>query len=115
MKKPPAFKFKPTPTHIRFGRVIQQRRELKALTQRQLAEHLGVHHTTLSKIERGAQEITLTQALLFAAKLGVNLPSLFSLADTPLPPKAASEDDQAVLDAELQRRKLDQILNELPD
>lgn len=104
----PRFKFSPTPTHIRFGQTIKVRRELLRITQRQFAEHLGISQTSLSLIERGGQEITFTQALLFASKLGVNLPSLFSLADTPLPlvPVELSPEDelaQKLYDEQIER------------
>jgi transcriptional regulator with XRE-family HTH domain len=48
-------------------------RRSKGIEQQEMAEHLGIHKTTLSQIERGRSELTLIRATQYAGKLQVSL------------------------------------------
>lgn len=54
-----------------FGRALRSAREDAELTQKQLAERVGLSRTSVTNIERGSQHVALHQLFLFAAAVGV--------------------------------------------
>ena len=58
---------------------VKQYRKAARMTQSQLAESSGVSRQTISDIEIGKHEPTITVALLLARALGVKVDNLFKL------------------------------------
>jgi transcriptional regulator with XRE-family HTH domain len=58
------------------GENLYRLRRERALTQKQLAERAGVHHITVSDLERGAQEASPETVQRLAAALGVEVQRL---------------------------------------
>lgn len=65
--------------------VLKELREAAGLTQRQLAELVGVTDQTISNLERGATKPTLDTARALARVLGVAVEALFA-SDDPTEP-----------------------------
>jgi transcriptional regulator with XRE-family HTH domain len=61
----------------RFGFAVKLRREEMGLTQEALAEHVGIHRTYLSDVERGGRNICLLNIERMAAALALPISSLF--------------------------------------
>ncbi len=57
------------PEAARFGQVVRRQRELRGLTQEELAEMAGISATYVGFIERGDSVPTLTIVLQLAAAL----------------------------------------------
>ena len=57
------------PTHP--GEVLKDEIEYRKISQRKLAENIGMSHTALNEILNGRRPITTTTAYLFEAALGV--------------------------------------------
>ncbi len=57
------------PTHP--GEVIKDEIEYRKISQRKLAENIGMSHTALNEILNGHRSLTTTTAFLFEAALGV--------------------------------------------
>ena len=62
--------------------VIAKYREAAGLTQRQLADLVGVTDQTISNLERGANSPTLDTARALARVLGIPVEALFA-SETP--------------------------------
>ena len=58
---------------------VKQYRKAAHMTQSQLAESSGVSRQTISDIEIGKHEPTITVALLLARAMGVKVDNLFKL------------------------------------
>ena len=58
---------------------VKQYRTAARMTQSQLAERAGVSRQTISDIETGKHDPTITVALLLARALGVKVDNLFKL------------------------------------
>ena len=58
---------------------VKQYRKAARMTQSQLAERAGVSRQTISDIETGKHDPTITVALLLARALGVKVDNLFKL------------------------------------
>lgn len=65
-----------------YGERIRQYRELRDLTQDDLARRTGIPSTAISRIERGGRKVTLDEAVCVASVLGVNLLHLAGITDT---------------------------------
>ena len=63
------------------GQIVSEARKKSGLTQQQLAELLGVHFVTMSKIERGKSEIGVDLILKLKEVLGI--PPLDLLSSSP--------------------------------
>lgn len=66
------------------GRVrndVRRRRVLAELTQKELADRVGVTRQTILSIEKGRYRPTVELALRLAAALGVSVEDLFQLED----------------------------------
>jgi transcriptional regulator with XRE-family HTH domain len=63
-------------THT-FGHKVRYFRNLKRLSQEELAELCGLHRTYIGSIERGERNITLINAEKIACALGQHLASFF--------------------------------------
>ena len=62
----------------RFGKHVQGLREVKGLTQEQLADRIGRSVDTVGNIERGVNATRIEVAYQIAIELGVHLPDLFA-------------------------------------
>lgn len=62
---------------------IRELRSLAKMSQEQLGERVGVHKVTISDLERGKVELTLTYMRRLAKALKVGIDELFSEADHP--------------------------------
>ena len=58
---------------------VKQYRKAARMTQSQLAERAGVSRQTISDIETGKHDPTISVALLLARALGVKVDNLFKL------------------------------------
>lgn len=65
------------PTHP--GEVIKDELEYRKISQRKLAEDIGMSHTVLNEILNGRRSVTTTTAYLFEAALGVQAHVLLKL------------------------------------
>lgn len=83
-----------------FGKRVATMRNLRGLTQHQVAERISISRSSLANIEAGRQECTLAHLRELAAALGVSMGQL--LGEVPLP--AAPE---VVIVAEFRVRCLD--------
>lgn len=70
-----------------FARRLKQERELKGLTQVQMAEQLGINPGTLSGYERDYREPDFSISTKIANILGVDLDYLIGLTDTKRQPE----------------------------
>ena len=64
---------------MRIVNKVKQYRKAAHMTQSQLAESSGVSRQTISDIEIGKHEPTITVALLLARAMGVKVDNLFKL------------------------------------
>lgn len=62
--------------------MLEARRQERGLTQRGLADRVGVSHASIGRYERGVDVPRLDVALLIAAILGVGLDDLYVPART---------------------------------
>ena len=58
---------------------VKQYRKAARMTQSQLAERAGISRQTISDIETGKHDPTISVALLLARALGVKVDNLFKL------------------------------------
>jgi transcriptional regulator with XRE-family HTH domain len=58
-------------TLLLFGEVISQLRRNQCLSQEELADRAGVHHTYISQLERGLKSPTLAVLMKLATALDV--------------------------------------------
>ena len=65
------------------GKAVSAFRELTGLTQRELAERVGIDRAYLSNIERGAKNPALLTAARIAGVLGVELEAITYPKRTP--------------------------------
>jgi transcriptional regulator with XRE-family HTH domain len=70
-----------------FARRLKQERELKGLTQVQMAEKLGINPGTLSGYERDYREPDFSISMKIAKILNVDLDYLVGLTDRKNPPE----------------------------
>jgi transcriptional regulator with XRE-family HTH domain len=63
----------------RFGDSVRKLREIKGLSQEELAFRAGIHRTYLGGIERGERNPCLKNIAAIAKALGVTLSDLFSI------------------------------------
>ena len=72
---------------LRFGSRIRQLRAGKGWSQEELADRASLHRTYIGSIERGEQNISLSNIEKLAATLGVSLAELFApFTDVPASP-----------------------------
>ena len=64
---------------MRIENKVKQYRKAARMTQSQLAERAGVSRQTISDIETGKHDPTISVALLLARALGVKVDNLFKL------------------------------------
>ena len=64
---------------MRIVNKVKQYRKSARMTQSQLAERAGVSRQTISDIETGKHDPTISVALLLARALGVKVDNLFKL------------------------------------
>jgi transcriptional regulator with XRE-family HTH domain len=62
---------------VSFGRRVRVLREVKSLSQEQLAEMAGLHRTYVSSLERGQRNVGLDNVFALAKALGVSPAELF--------------------------------------
>jgi len=73
----------PTPEQV-FGRVLQQLRRARRLSQEKLAEESGCHRTYISLLERGRYSPSLTMLFQLAEALDLNPSDLLRQVETAL-------------------------------
>ena len=78
-------------TYEALGRAIRERRTAKRMTQRELAENVGLSRASVANIERGRQSVLVDHLIRFAAALEVRPTDL--LPSKPLPKERPVEDD----------------------
>lgn len=61
------------------GEVLKDELEARNISQRKLAEHIGMGYSVLNEILNGRRAITTTSALIFEAALGIPAESLMRL------------------------------------
>jgi transcriptional regulator with XRE-family HTH domain len=59
-----------------FGARVRELRLSLGLTQKELAERSGLHHTYISSVEMGERNVSLVNITRLAAALGVDPPQL---------------------------------------
>ena len=59
------------PLRVRLGATIQRHRRSAGLSQEAFADHVGVHRTFMSTVERGQSNLSLDSLERIAAGLGV--------------------------------------------
>ncbi len=64
--------------NIKLGRRIAKIRKSHKMTQEELADRIGVHYTTLSRIERGESNPPVYTVFKIAQALKTQLKELFS-------------------------------------
>ena len=64
---------------MRIVNKVKQYRKAARMTQSQLAERAGVSRQTISDIETGKHDPTISVALLLARALGVKVDNLFKI------------------------------------
>ncbi len=70
----------PQPTLVQLGTAIRSLREKRALTHEDLAHESGFHRVSISRIERGEQNLTWISLGNLATALDVELLDLVRLA-----------------------------------
>lgn len=60
-----------------FGRRVRELRQLRGLSQEELAERSGMHRTYISSLERGHRNVGIDNVLLLARALDVPTATLF--------------------------------------
>lgn len=63
------------------GKTVKALRKERSITQRQLAKTLHTHPTSVSHIEAGRQDLTVTQLARLARELGVSVGVLVAALD----------------------------------
>lgn len=61
---------------LTFGQQIRALRQLKAISQEELAARAGVHRTYIGMIERGEKNVTIITMAKMATALNVNIVEL---------------------------------------
>jgi transcriptional regulator with XRE-family HTH domain len=62
---------------VTFGLRVRQLRELRGLSQEDLAHAAGLHRTVVGFVERAEREIGISQLWPLASSLGVSVADLF--------------------------------------
>jgi transcriptional regulator with XRE-family HTH domain len=70
--------------HIKIGKNIRKIRELKGLTQEELADKLNISQNAYSKLERDETEMTLTKLMKIAQHLNTNFLDLIGFDENKL-------------------------------
>jgi transcriptional regulator with XRE-family HTH domain len=81
-KKSPVRKTAPL---IKFGQNVRELRNAKGLSQEKLALIIGIHRTYMSEVERGEQNISLTNIVKLAGVFGVEPGELLKEIPTEKP------------------------------
>jgi addiction module HigA family antidote len=61
------------------GEVLKEEIEYRGISQRKLAEQMGVSHTVLNEVLNGKRPVTTEYALLFEAALGIDAEPLIGM------------------------------------
>lgn len=64
------------PQHVRIGEVVKRAREKAEMSRPELAEHLGVDPSIVSRIESGDLVLSLERAVEIARILGISVTRL---------------------------------------
>jgi len=56
---------------VKFGQVVRKHRQIKGLSQEELADLAALHRTYISEIERGLKAVSLASLLRIAQALNV--------------------------------------------
>ena len=66
-----------TEIKLKFGRKLREVRELRGLSQEELAEEAGLHRTYVGSVERGERNISLENIEKLASALGIQINEFF--------------------------------------
>jgi transcriptional regulator with XRE-family HTH domain len=69
------------PLQKRLGRAVRRLRETRKFSQESFADHVGVHRTYMGAVERGEQNISLSNLERIAKGLGLKPWELLKEAD----------------------------------
>jgi transcriptional regulator with XRE-family HTH domain len=69
------------PLHLELGRIVRRRRAAAGYSQESFAARIGLHRTYVGKIERGEQNVSLSNLQTIARGLGVRLSQLLREAE----------------------------------
>src|SRR5690606_25761163 len=92
------------PQYKRFGELVRAERERKSLSQKGVADQLGISRVSLANIESGRQRIMLMEAIELANLLGLSLSSLQDEFSSNRLDKKVKEQPKKVRDALLSIR-----------
>lgn len=103
-------------THHRIDReppihYLKAWRKERKLTQQQLEERAGVDHSTISRLETGAMDLTRSTATKLAAALLIRVPELFRDPKEPDDARELAERIQSL--PATQKKMLEQIVDTL--
>lgn len=111
----------PANLNARLGAVIRQRRILLGLTQKVLAERIGIAYQQLQKHESGANQVSFCRLLDLAKALEVSVGDLIATVTDDQPPLPDGLSDRETLEllkrlaslAPHQRRGVQLLVNHL--
>lgn len=66
-----------SPTHVKFGKRVQELRKQRGLTQEDLADLVGVDRSYMGFVERGERNPTLDKLVKIAKAFKITLSELF--------------------------------------
>lgn len=68
-----------------FGKRVRELRQVKNLSQEELADMCGLHRTFIGRVERGETNITLINILRITIALNIKLSDFFNGFETEIP------------------------------
>ncbi|CDX04162.1 Xre family transcriptional regulator [Desulfitobacterium sp. LBE] len=82
---------------LRVAENLRKYRERKGITQKQLADHLGVRDNTISSWEKGTNSIDISTLLNICNFLEINLDDIYGISDKKISPVELTEDELALV------------------
>ncbi|WP_019849818.1 helix-turn-helix domain-containing protein [Desulfitobacterium sp. PCE1] len=82
---------------LRVAENLRKYRERRGITQKQLANHLGVRDNTISSWEKGTNSIDISTLLNICNFLEISLDDIYGISDKKISPVELTEDELALL------------------
>ncbi|AFL99753.1 putative transcriptional regulator [Desulfitobacterium dehalogenans ATCC 51507] len=82
---------------VRVAENLRKYRERRGITQKQLANHLGVRDNTISSWEKGTNSIDISTLLNICNFLEIRLDDIYGISDKKISPVELTEDELALL------------------
>ncbi|HHY25278.1 MAG TPA: helix-turn-helix transcriptional regulator [Desulfitobacterium dehalogenans] len=82
---------------LRVAENLRKYRERRGITQKQLANHLGVRDNTISSWEKGTNSIDISTLLIICNFLEISLDDIYGISDKKISPVELTEDELALL------------------